>query len=193
MHIASEDIGKVKFRYLRDPHSIRRVITVGFLIKDDTVLFNAIVNKVVANFEVELDPRLQKLMGRQEHKDLRNALRKKYGGDQFCKKQGRSILKGRLRGKAYAIPYRKDRVLSDMLATLADFNGPSPLMSKHAYEIIHHCCGCNPYNQDTDKAIYEGLDEIKKEIARLEIMRRDAKNAIRARAQKAHDEGEKAD
>lgn len=95
----------IKFAYIRDPENYSRVVTIGYYLTDNEVRFDAIVNKVVDAKSLRVDQRLREIVGNIEFLSIEKRLKKRFGGDNHCKRSARSILTGRLKSQACLCSY----------------------------------------------------------------------------------------
>jgi hypothetical protein len=114
----------IKFAYVKDPENTNRVVTIGYLIKGDVVVFNAVVNKVVDPNSLKLDQRLIQVVGRKEFSSIQKRFFKKFKGDTHSKTKARTILTGKISSKHsdnYVLqlngskPYKREYILAQIV------------------------------------------------------------------------------
>lgn len=137
-------MNKIRFAYIKDPENTNRVVTIGYYLLGDMIYFDTAVNKVVDSKSITLDQRLRQVVGNIEYQELQKRFRKKFGGDNHCKKKARSILIGRLAHPRYSILHRKDiSILTDILGFLIDNGYDSngePLAMQRTLSTIRDVC-----------------------------------------------------
>jgi hypothetical protein len=134
----------LKFTYVRDTPIGRRqkpdgewedipsprVATIGRVVDHDQVHFAVVVNKIVDPAEYRLDPRIRQVMEPGAFRVLQKKFRRRFGGDNHCKKAARSILAQRISAEQHhTIPYRQDHVVEDIMRFVAEYQAagiPTP-------------------------------------------------------------------
>jgi hypothetical protein len=124
------DLSKIKFTYIRDtPIGQRRnkdgdwkdvpsprVVTVGRLVEGDQLHIVYAINKVVSPARLRIDPRIRQVMEPGAFRALQKKFRRRFGGDQHCRKSVRAIIREKFRsGKHNTIPHREGHELEDAL------------------------------------------------------------------------------
>jgi hypothetical protein len=140
---------KMKFAYLHDPNDHRRVATLVYAVDDiaNVIRYNYTVNKIVDN--ATLDSRLRLIVGKTVYKDLNKRFYKRFGGDAHCKNQARLVAIGKLKKRAFEIPYQTYQQGKIILLIVEDI-----LQTRIKHRHLAHMFGC--LHNDLSKA--NGLD-----------------------------------
>lgn len=84
----------IRFAYIKDPENQKRVVTIGYAIEGNRIIFDTTVNKVVE--PLLLDPRLREVIGNEAFRIIQERFKRKFRGDSHHKRIARAILTGRI-------------------------------------------------------------------------------------------------
>jgi len=97
----------IRFAYIKDPENQKRVVTIGYAIDGNRIIFDVTVNKVVE--PLLLDPWLREVIGNEAFQDIQERCKRKFKGDPHRKRIARAILTGRVGTiSCFQLPYEHE-------------------------------------------------------------------------------------